>query len=330
MESSSTLSSLLRICPLLVATLWPLNAVAQWHQHTFEVMGTRAHVEFWLEPNGNQSAQQLIDSVKGEMTRIDELMSPYIESSQLSKLNREAYQRDVHINAELFQLLATAEQVSRQTEGAFDISYASVGYQYDYRNHQRPNTEAINNSLAAINYQAIQLDPQQQSVRFLKPGLKIDLGGIAKGHAVKSSMEKLKLAGIEHALISAGGDTTILGDRHGRPWYVGIKHPRAENKTAVHLPLSDESISTSGDYERYFVEDGVRYHHIINPKTGDSARNVVSVTVVGKDATWVDALSTAVFVRGLKQGMALIDTMPDYEAIIIDNQQTLHLSSGLQ
>ena len=156
------------------------------------------------------------------------------------------------------------------------------------------------------------------------------MGGIAKGYAVKNCLAILASAGIEHGLVSAGGDTGLLGDRKGRPWLVGIKHPRASDKTAVHLPLSNEAISTSGDYERYFIEDEVRYHHIINPKTGKSAQQVVSVSVIGQDPTYVDALSTTLFVLGLEQGMAFINNLPDYEAIIIDNQQKLHFSLGLQ
>lgn len=118
--------------------------------------------------------------------------------------------------------------------------------------------------------------------------------------------------------MSAGGDTGLLGDKRGYPWVVGIKHPRAEQKTAVHIPLESEAISTSGDYERYFIENGKRYHHILNPKTGKSAKEVVSVSVIGKDPTMVDAFSTMLFVLGLKPAMKMIDSLEGYEVIIID------------
>ncbi len=312
---------------LLALLMLSSEAQAQWHQQQFQVMGTQARVELWLVDQ--QQAQHLIRSVQDEMQRIEQRMSPYIASSELSQINSSAAQTPLRLSDELFALLSQSAQISALTNGAFDISYASVGYQYDYRQGQRPNSKQISAALPAINYRGIKLNAQASTVSLSHPNLKIDLGGIAKGYAVKQSLALLQQAGVEHALIAAGGDTALLGDRRGRPWMVGIKHPRAAAQTAVHLPLTSEAISTSGDYERFFIEDGVRYHHIINPKTGDSAREVVSVSVIGKDPTQVDALSTAVFVLGLTEGMALIDTLAGYEAIIIDNRQKLHLSAGL-
>ncbi|NQZ87374.1 MAG: FAD:protein FMN transferase [Colwellia sp.] len=305
---------------------------AEWFSHSFEVMGTQAHVEFWLDDSVEvkSTAKQMILLVQDEMHRIDHAMSPYKKTSELSLVNNKAGTESVVITSELFELLTESQKIAELSEGAFDITYASVGYQYDYRKKQKPDQASIESALKAIDYRTVILERKNSTVRFSHPDVKIDLGGIAKGYAVKQCLELLKVAGIKHALVSAGGDTGLLGDRRGRPWYVGIKHPRAEEKTAVKLPLSNESISTSGDYERYFIEDGVRYHHIINPKTGDSARKVVSVSIIGKDPTYVDALSTTVFVKGLQEGMAFIEKLPGYEAIIIDNQQTLHVSKGLQ
>lgn len=324
---------------------------AQWFKHTFTVMGTVSHVEFWLDETLNlnsnsnsnlnsdlaipqklldEKAQQLIGAIEQEMFRIDKQMSPYKEQSELSVVNRNAGSQNVKISAELFDLLMVAQHISKISEGAFDITYASIGYQYDYRERKRPSQRAIKKALPLINYTAITLDKSESTVHFNHQNVKIDLGGIAKGYAVKRCLAILKNAGVAHGLVSAGGDTGLLGDRRGRPWVVGIKHPRAENKTAVHIPLENEAISTSGDYERYFIENGVRYHHIINPKTGDSARKVVSVSIIGKNPTYVDALSTTIFVMGLSKGLALINKLSDFEAIIIDNKQRMHFSTGLQ
>ncbi len=313
-------------------------ALSQWYQETFKVMGTLSHVEFWLDDDNDrlaqtdsqQKARALIFAVKEEMFRIDQQMSPYKSQSELSRINRLASSQTVNISRELFDLLQIAQDIAKLSEGAFDITYASVGYQYNYRQRKKPTASEISKTLPAINYKAILLDSKKQTIHFTQPNVRIDLGGIAKGYAVKRCLQILQDAGIKHALVSAGGDTGLLGDRRGRPWLVGIKHPRADHKTAVHIPLVNEAISTSGDYERYFIEDGVRYHHIINPKTGDSAREVVSVSVIGKDPTYVDALSTTVFVKGLKKGLALIEKLPEFEAIIIDKNQRLHFSSGLQ
>jgi thiamine biosynthesis lipoprotein len=315
------------------------TASAKWFQHSFQVMGTQAHVEFWLpEQTDNHQGQEadvsqahvLIGAVEQEMHRIDMAMSPYKPDSELSKVNRLAAIAPVEISLELFNLLTKAQKISAESDGAFDITYASVGYQYDYRAKEKPNQEQITQALAAIDYTGLILDSKDQTLAFKHDKIKIDLGGIAKGYAVKNCIDILVAAGVKHGLVSAGGDTGLLGDRRGRPWLVGIKHPRADDKTAVHLPLSNEAISTSGDYERYFIEDNVRYHHIINPKTGKSAQQVVSVSVIGQDATYVDALSTTLFVLGLEQGMEFINHLPNYEAIIIDNQQRLHFSLGLQ
>ncbi|GAA6172729.1 FAD:protein FMN transferase [Colwellia sp. KU-HH00111] len=335
-----------RLCRLTLTFLFvffPFIAHAQWYKHSFKVMGTMSHVEFWLDQQSktdndiinagvaqNEQAQALIKAVELEMVRIDQQMSPYKEQSELSLVNRSADKKPVLISGELFELLSTAQHISALSDGAFDITYASIGYQYNYREKTRPSQSSIVQTLPAINYTAISLDKKRSTVYFNHQGMKIDLGGIAKGYAVKRCLTLLEEAGIKHALVSAGGDTGLLGNRKGRPWLVGIKHPRAEHKMAVHIPLENEAISTSGDYERYFIEDGVRYHHIINPKTGDSARKVVSVSVIGKDPTYVDALSTTVFVKGLTPGLKLINALPDFEAIIIDNQRRLHYSQGLQ
>ncbi len=344
LKGANSMSKVIKLKLTFLLFCMPFFANAQWVKHSFKVMGTLSQVEFWLDESTNvfddpsneldishsKKAQRLIAAVEQEMFRIDRQMSPYKKQSELSLINREAANKAVIISAELFDLLKTAQHISAMSDGAFDITYASIGYQYNYREKTRPSQSSIIKALPAINYTAITLNKEQSTVHFTHQGIKIDLGGIAKGYAVKRCLSLLKNAGIKHALVSAGGDTGLLGDRHGRPWLVGIKHPRAEHKTAVNIPLENEAISTSGDYERYFIEDGIRYHHIINPKTGDSARKVVSVSVIGQDPTYVDALSTTVFVKGLVEGMALINKLPDFEAIIIDNQRRLHYSRGLQ
>jgi thiamine biosynthesis lipoprotein len=158
--------------------------------------------------------------------------------------------------------------------------------------------------------------------------VRIDLGGIAKGYAVDRSIALLRDAGTENALVSAGGDTRVIGKRWKHPWQVGIRDPRKQGIMTM-IPLEDAAISTSGDYERYFEQDGVRYHHILNPGTGDSAREVQSTSIIGQSATDTDALSTSVFVLGVAKGLDLINRTADTEAIIIDNKGLLHYSDGL-
>lgn len=291
-------------------------------------MGTRIGVEVWHQDEAQ--AQQAIDAVLDEFHRLDQALSPYIESSELFKVNRDAAQQPVVISKEFFNLLNISLDYSLLTDGAFDITFASIGYQYDYRKGVKPSDQAIARALPLINYRLIKLDPTSLSVHFERPGVRIDLGGIAKGYAVDRGIQVLQDHGIEHALVSAGGDSRLLGDHRGRPWHIGIQAPRKKQALAAVLPLSETAISTSGDYERYFERDGVRYHHIISPKTGRSAGELRSVTVLGPNATRTDALSTSVFVLGLGDGLALIDRLPDVEAVIIDNQGAMHSSKGLE
>lgn len=290
-------------------------------------MGTAVKVELWHDKR--LQANKCISLVMANMRRIDASMSPFKPDSELSRLNQTAATKAVKVSKELFQLIRRARQISVQTDGKFDITFASAGRLYDYRKAIRPSDEQLKNLLNAINYRHILLDARKRTIRFQHPQVYIDLGGIAKGHAIDQAIRILRQCGINHALVSAGGDSRILGDKQGLPWMTGIRHPREKNGFAVVLPLTDTAISTSGDYERYFIENGVRYHHIISPSSGKSADQSRSVTILGKDATTTDALSTAIFVMGPKKGLQAIEQLPGIEAIIIDSSGKIHYTSGL-
>jgi thiamine biosynthesis lipoprotein len=313
---------------LALALLIPTTGSADWLRKEADIMGTRIVVELYHQDTA--VAQRGIDTVMSEMRRIDASMSPFIDSSELSVVNREAGKQAVGISKELFGLLQRANRVSDQTRGAFDITFASVGFLYDYRKGIRPDEQQRAAATSLINYQQLQLDPQQRTVRFGQPGMRIDLGGIAKGYAVDRCMELLEQLGIHNALVRAGGDSRVSGERWGRPWTIGIRDPRDREGVVAVIPLIDVAVSTSGDYERFFEQAGVRYHHIINPRTGDSARELQSVTIIGPDATTTDALSTSVFVLGLHEGMALINRLAGIDAILVDRHGVLHYSEDLQ
>ncbi len=290
-------------------------------------MGTRIAVELWAEDR--TSADRQIESVMQEMHRVDALMSTYKPTSQVSIVNAEAARHPVRVDADLFGLLQTALEYSRLTEGAFDITYASVGYLYDFRRAIKPSDEAIAQALPAVDYRHVVLDPAASTVRFTQPGVRIDLGGIAKGWAVDRGIEILRATGVQHAMVTAGGDTRIIGDRFGKPWMVGIRDPRDEHKVVVRIPLEDAALSTSGDYERFFEAEGVRYHHILEPSTGKPARGVRSVTVIGASATRTDGLSKTIFVLGIERGMRILDGLGDVDAIAIDDKGQVFYSRGL-
>jgi len=305
------------------------NVNADWFKQSLDVMGTRVHLELWHE-NITQ-AERCRDQVFAEMFRIDELMSPFKTSSEISIINLNAAIRPVTVSSELITLINRSINFSDKSGGAFDITFASIGYFYDYRNQKQPSEQLIKQKLDAINYKKIII--KDQTVSFMEHGMRIDLGGIAKGHAVDQAIKILQQCGIKQALVSAGGDTRILGDKQGQSWMIGIQHPRDENAVALSIPLSDSAISTSGDYERFFMVNEnageKRVHHIINPDTGTSARKSWSATVIGPDATTTDALSTTVFILGAEEGIKLINSLDDVDAIVIDSSGMVHYSSGL-
>jgi thiamine biosynthesis lipoprotein len=313
---------------LLTLLLLAHPVPADWLREEADVMGTRITVElFHSDP---EVAQQGIEAVLEEMRRIDASMSPYIESSELARLNAAAGHAAFKTSGELFSLIERSLHFSELSGGAFDITFASVGFLYDYRKSKRPDAGQLKEATALINYRNLILNTDQKTIRFNKPGVRIDLGGIAKGYAVDRCIGLLQQRGIRQALITAGGDSRMIGDRWGRPWTIGVRNPRNEDELVAVIPLMDVAVSTSGDYERFFEENGVRYHHIINPASGKSASEMQSVTIIGPDATTTDALSTTVFVMGLEAGLQLINRMPDIDAIVVDRNGELHYSESLQ
>lgn len=314
---------------VLALTLLSLPAIshAEWYEREEAIMGTRIAVQLWSEDPA--LAQRAIDAVIAEMHRTDELMSTYKPGSQLSQVNAHAYERPVQVDADIIDVVEKALGYSRLSDGVFDVTYASVGYLFDYRKHVHPTDAQIAAALPAVDYRQVVVDHDARTIRFLKPGMRIDLGGIAKGWAVDRGIDILRELGIEHAMVNAGGDTRLLGDRRGKPWIVGIRDPRNEGKVVTRIPLQDEALSTSGDYERYFEEDGVRYHHILEPGTGRSPKAVRSVTVIGPTATHTDGLTKPVFILGVERGLEFIRKVKDAEAIIVDNEGRVFHSEGL-
>ncbi|MEZ5540705.1 MAG: FAD:protein FMN transferase [Pseudomonadota bacterium] len=302
-------------------------ASAEWLRQHAAIMGTDINVELWY-PDAVKG-RDLIEAVLDEMRRIDRLMSTYRPDSEISRINDTAANQPVTVGSELFHLIEQALEYSGLTSGAFDITYASAGYLYDYRNQKKPDENQLAAALPAIDYRHVVLDAANQSVSFTQPGVRIDLGGIAKGYAVDRCISILQTAGVANALVSAGGDTRVIGRHWDHPWVIGIRDPRKRDGIVTRIPLENMAISTSGDYERYFEQDGVRYHHILNPGTGRSPHEIHSTTIIGENATRTDALSTSIFVLGVQQGLELVNRLPDVEAIIIDAAGKLHYSNGL-
>lgn len=303
---------------------------AGWQRLEEPLMGTEVSVELWHEDPAEGLAGAR--AVMAEYHRINALMSVYREDSEISALNREAGQAPFAAGRELFELVARSLELGRMSEGCFDITYDSVGFLYDLRAGVIPQDSAVRDRLPLVNYRAVELDPRRLTIHFRQPGMRINLGGIAKGYAVERGAAILRERGVRHALLNAGGDSRVVGDRRGQPWMVGVRDPRAprsEEDVIARLPLVDEAVSTAGDYERFFDRGGVRYHHILDPATGWPSTGIRSVTVIGPDGTMTDGLDTAIFVMGVEKGMRLIASLPDYEAVIVDAEGKLYYSDGL-
>lgn len=325
---------MLALRQLLVCVVFLLAAQpiwAKWHGDTQDIMGTKVSVALWLDDD--EKAEQAVAAAMAEMRRIDAHFSPYIETSELYRVNQLAphasAKKPISISPELAAIIKQANHYSALSDGAFDITFASLGRYYDYRNKLSPNEQQREALLPAINYRLIHLDAENNTLWFGHSKLYIDLGGIAKGYAVDNAIALVQSFGVQHASITAGGDSRVIGDKLGRPWMVGIKNPRAD-AVAITLPLADVAVSTSGDYERYFIDDrGERVHHIINPRTGKSTNGINSVTIIGPLGFDTDPLSTTVFVLGVEKGLALINKLPGFDAVIITSDGKVRYSEGL-
>lgn len=301
---------------------------AEWHQFSDTAMTTPIELEMWSE--NARHAETVSKLVFAEFNRIESMMTRYRNSSELSKVNRTAARQPVSISNDLFFVIEQAQKVSRLSAGAFDITFASAGYLYDFRAALQPSGTELSKHVSAIDYRNVLLNEPKQTIRFKQQGVMIDLGGIAKGFAVDQGIRLLDEQGVRHARLSAGGDMRLLGDKRGKPWIVGIKDPRSDDEHVVALPLADVSVSTSGDYERFFIDEtGKRIHHILSPETGKPAQGIQSVTVIGPDTITTDGLSTAIFVLGVEKGLKMIARLEGIDVIIIDAERKVHFSDGL-
>lgn len=317
------------LCPAEAAQSGP-DTRDDWESHSWQVMGTQADLVFWP---GNQPAAATLDAIRQEFERLNALLSPWVESSELYRANAHAADAPVIISAEFAQLIETSRHYSHLTDDAFDITFASVGHLYDYRAGVAPDDAALAEAQAGQGMDNVVLTPgtgdQSVALSFLHPRTRVDLGGIAKGYAIDQAVALLQSHDVSHAYISLGGDSYVLGNRRDRLWQVGIRHPRQDEAVAITLPLADVAVSTSGDYERFFIRDGEHVHHILSPDSGRPATALVSVTVLAPRAIDADALSTSIFVLGVEAGLAIAETLEDVSVILIDREGAVHYSQDL-
>jgi len=285
------------------------------------IMGTT--VEISIYPPDEKALEEAFNEIK----KVDTLMSIYKEDSEISSLNR---QGEMEVSLETLEVIKKALEVSGITRGAFDITCKPLInlWKKAKKEMKVPGEEEINKALSLVGYEKIIL--KGNLVSFKEKGMQIDLGGIAKGYAVDKAIEVLKKKGIKRALVNAGGDLYALGESPERgKWQIGIQDPRDQDKIFSVIKLKDKGVATSGDYRRYFTIEGKRYSHIVNPKTGQTVKDVpMSVTIIAPEATTADALATGVFVLGPEKGIELINTLPEIEGMIISDGMKVKTSRG--
>lgn len=306
------------------------NAQEVFHKTT-KLMGSR--FDLTVVAKDSTDGKKYIETAIKEITRIEKLISSWDTNSQTSEINSNAGIKPMNVDKELFDLIKRAIAISKLTDGAFDISYASMDriWKFDGSMTKMPSKEEIIASVEKVGYQNIVLDKENYTVFLKLKGMKIGFGAIGKGYAADKAKQLLILKGVSSGIINASGDMNTWGKQpNGEDWTVAITNPMNKNKAFALLPLKQGAVVTSGDYEKFVMFDGVRYAHIINPKTGYPSKGIISVTVFAPTAELADALATSIFVMGKDVGLDRINQIPNVECIIIDTEGNIHQSQNIK
>jgi len=289
-----------------------------------------------LIADGRRS-ETVLDEVLVEMERLEALLSAHIAGSDVYRINNAGTER-VYVSQETIDVLLVAKEAYEKTGGAFDVTTGEVlrVWGFGTETRQVPSAEELERAMSGVGFDKVLFDPVAKWVRLTHPHTRLDFGGVAKGYIVDRGVELFAARGVKHAVVDAGGDVRVLGGRpHTQRWRparkakVGVQHPANREKLVAVVSVMDAAVLTSGDYERYFVADGIRYTHIIDPRTGLPVRGLASVTVVAEKASVADAIATAVMVLGKDQGLSLIEAWPGVEGLIITAGGEKLMSSGM-
>ena len=290
-------------------------------------MGTVARIMVTAEDAGQ--AHQAIEAAFDKIFQIDQMMSDYDPDSQLSQVNRDAFDEPVQVDADLLEVLAAAKLYSCMSDGAFDITIGPVVqlWRKAREDGAAPTPEAIAKAKASVGHENLTLDAEKHTVQFAKEGMFLDLGGIAKGYAIDKAIEILQAGGVSGAMVDIGGDLRCFGTAaNGKEhWLIGLQDPADDETILMTLNMDDMAVATSGDYRRFVMIEEEKHSHIVDPTTADSAQDLSSVTIIAPTATAADALATAVTVLGNKKGLALIEKIENTEAILIANGEEFSL-----
>lgn len=300
-------------------------------KRTLKLMGSRFDIT--VVANNEELGEKSMDVAIAEIKRIENLISSWDPKSQTSEVNRNAGVKAVKVDKELFNLIKRAISISKLTDGAFDISYASMDkiWKYDGSMKEMPSDQLISASISKVGFKNIVLDEINSTVFLKLEGMKIGFGGIGKGYAADKAKELLKSKGITAGIINASGDMNTWGKQpNGEEWKVAITNPMDKNKSFALLPISNGAVVTSGNYEKFVTFNDTRYSHIIDPRNGYPSTGIISVTVFSPKAELADALATSVFVMGKEVGLNRINQLPNIECIIIDEQGNVVTSNNIK
>ena len=304
-------------------SIWPKHRVEADSGHRL-VMGTFAHIV--AVAADSSTATKCVEDAIEQIELVDNLMSDYEDDSELSAVNRRAYKTAVKLSGPLFEVLQKSMTFSRETNGAFDVTVGPLVdlFRSAEKNRAAPSEQEIAQARLKVGFEKLKLDEQNRTARFAVEGMRLDLGGIAKGYAVDKAVEAMQKGGAIGGMVDVGGDIRCFGapPRGKNKWLIGLQDPTDAKggKTLLVLKLTNAAIATSGDYRRFTLIDGKKYSHIIDTATGYSSEGLASVTIIAERAIDADALATAVSVMGAEKGLALIETIPAAEAILIPSQ----------
>jgi thiamine biosynthesis lipoprotein len=290
------------------------------------LMGTQFGIQ--VVAADESRAREAIDAAFAEVARVEEALSEWRETSEISAVNRAAGGDPVAVGPELLDVLQRSVRASELTEGAFDVTFASCGHLWSFADPRIPNRSELDACLPRVDFRRIEIDPERSSVFLPHSEMRIGIAGIGKGYGVDRAAEVLESHGITDYIVDGGGDVRLRGRNLERPWSVGIAHPRQRGELLGTVELDRGSVVSSGDYMSFFERDGVRYHHILDPATGMPAREAIAVTVIAPEATEADALATGLFVMGPERGLRLVESLPGVEALLLTDDLTVHASRG--
>jgi len=321
----------MRIPIIILFGLFTCNSFAQ---QIFKKKQSLLGSPFDITVVANDSIQgnKFIDLAIFEVKRIENLISDWIPTTQISQVNQNAGKVPIKVDLEVYELVERATKISKLTSGAFDISYASMDriWKFDGSMKEMPSPEAIKNSVERVGYQNIILNPKDTTIFLKKEGMKLGLGGIGQGYIADKIKDLLQKKGCIAGLVNVSGDINTWGHQPNRKnWTVGIINPMNKNKVFATFPLDDSAVETSGSYEKYVTFNGKRYSHIIDPRTGYPASGIISVSVFSKQTELADALATGIFVLGVEVGLDLINQLNGIGCIIVDNKGTIHVSKNI-